>query len=461
MNKFKKYFDNDNYQNGLRVVIICALAVVLVVGVNLFSSVIPTKIANYDISTEKVFSISNETEAALKELDEPVQLLYVCEKGSEYKNTQVMLNLYADASDNITVEQVDPAFDPQTIIKYTGDVSLDNNSVIVASKDKKQIVYYSDYYTAGVFVLEDYLNSAIDYVTSDELRVVYTLQGHNEMPIHTSTSAYMGLDGFELKELTLMDEGKVPDDCRVLIINGINQDITSKEADLIIDYLKKGGSLLLTTDYTKSLMKNLDKVTQYFEATTGDGLIMESDQNRFLDDNQAYVVPSLYTGTSMLADGVSYMMLPNLKPIVVDEDNLDPSIKFTKVLEASEKAYAVFTNIFTGQAESNPGPFTVGAIFEKGEDGGEGKMIWVSSRHLANIDVSEEVGGGNITFFLNSICYLGEDDPVASIHGKKISTQFLEFTDAQLKMWEIIIPAVIPALALIIGVIVVIRRKRR
>ena len=40
MNKFKRYFDNDNYQNGLRVVIICALAVVLVVGVNLFAGVI-------------------------------------------------------------------------------------------------------------------------------------------------------------------------------------------------------------------------------------------------------------------------------------------------------------------------------------------------------------------------------------------------------------------------------------
>ena len=461
MNKFKRYFDNDNYQNGLRVVIICALAVVLVVGVNLFAGVIPTKIANFDISTEKVFSISNETEAGLKELGEPVQLIYVCEKGEENKNTQVMLNLYADASDNITVEQIDPAFDPQTIIKYTGDVSLENNSIIVVSGDKKQIVYYADYYTSGVFVLEDYLNSAIDYVTSDELRVVYDLQGHNEMSVDSGTEAYMGLDGFELRHLTLMDEGKVPDDCRVLIINGINQDITAKEAELIIDYLKKGGKLLLTTDYTKSLMKNLDTVTQYFEATTGDGLIMESDSNRYMDENQAYVVPSLYTGSNMLADGVSYMMLPNLKPIVVDEDNLDPSIKFTKVLEASEKAYAVYTNIFTGKAETLPGPFTVGAIFEKGENGNEGRMVWVTSRYLGNVEVSEEVGGGNITFFLNSICYLGEDDPVASIHGKKISTQFLDLTDNQLKMWEIIIPGIVPAIALIIGVIVVIRRKRR
>ena len=163
----------------------------------------------------------------------------------------------------------------------------------------------------------------------------------------------------------------------------------------------------------------------------------------------------------MLADGVSYMMLPNLKPISVNEDELDPSVKFTKVLEASENSYAVYTNIFTGQAETVQGPFTVGAIFEKGEDGSEGSMVWVSSRYVGNLEVSEEVGVGNITFFLNSICYLGEDEPVASIHGKKISTQFLEFTDDQLRMWEIIIPALIPALALIIGVIVVIRRKRR
>ena len=140
MNKFKKYFDNDNYQNGLRAVIICCLAVILVVGINLFAGVLPTKIAYYDISTEKVHSISKETEEALGALEEPVEMLYVCESGEEYKNTQIMLNLFADASDNITVRQVDPAFDPQTIIKYTGEVSLDNNTVIVTSGDKKQIV---------------------------------------------------------------------------------------------------------------------------------------------------------------------------------------------------------------------------------------------------------------------------------------------------------------------------------
>jgi hypothetical protein len=88
-------------------------------------------------------------------------------------------------------------------------------------------------------------------------------------------------------------------------------------------------------------------------------------------------------------------------------------------------------------------------------------MIWISSGFVSNTAMSEAAGGGNITFFLNSIGYLGKSEPVASIHGKTISTQFLDLTTSQVKMWEIIIPIVIPAAALIIGLIVVIRRKRR
>ena len=48
-NKFKQYFDNDHYQNGLRVVIICALAVILAAGVNLLSGLLPTSVANIDL----------------------------------------------------------------------------------------------------------------------------------------------------------------------------------------------------------------------------------------------------------------------------------------------------------------------------------------------------------------------------------------------------------------------------
>ena len=461
MNKFKKNFDNDNYQNGLRVVLICVLAVTLVVSINLFSGLLPTKIANIDVSTGHVFSISSETEASLKEVTKPVELIYVCEEGEENQNSQIMLNLYADASENITATQIDPAYDPQTIMKYTGEAVLDNNSVIVTSGDKQQIVYYNDYYSGGSFVLEDYLNSAIKYVTSDELYVAYFTKGHDELELDASTISYLGLDGFDYKEIALMDEGSIPSDCKVLVINGLRNDLTAKEADIVISYLKNGGSLVMTADYTKSSLTNLEKVMEYFSTSFENGIIMESDSNRYANDNPAYVVPFLYTDNKILSDGVNYMLLPNLRPIKADEDSLDPSVKFTKLLEASENSYSVYTNVFTGKGETIKGPFTVGALFEKGDNGSEGRMILVGSRFLASTGISEAAGGGNITFFLNSISYLGKNEPVASIHGKTISTQFLDLTTSQVKMWEIIIPGVVPALALIIGIIVVLRRKRR
>ena len=458
MSRFKKYFDNDNYQNGLRTVLILVLAVVLVVSINMFAGLIPTKIANIDVSSGHVFSISSETEQTLRAIDKPVELIYVCEAGEENQNAQIMLNLYADATDKVTARQVDPGLEPQEVIKYTGETTLDNNSVIVTSGDKQQIIYYKDYYTSGSFVLEDYLNSAISYVTGEELFSACFTKGHDEAEIDSSTTSYLGLDGFDYREVSLAEEGGVPADCKVLVINGMREDLTTQEADMIIGYLEDGGSLVLTTDFTKSSMPNLAKILAYFGAKEGTGIILESDSNRYVSDNPAYIVPYLYTDSQVLSDGVNYMILPDLSPIEYDED---PAVTVTKLLEVSENAYSVYTNIFTGKGETLKGPFTVGALFEKGQKGSQGRMIWVSSRFLSNSDISSAAGGGNITFFLNSISYLGKSEPVPSIHGKSIYSQFLSLTSAQVKMWEIIIPVIVPALALIAGVIVMIRRKRR
>lgn len=457
--KFKQYFDNDHYQNGLRVVIICALAVILVAGVNLLSGLLPTSVANIDLTAEKFFSVSDETREQMAAVEQPVTVYYVCEAGEEYHNTEVMLNLYSDASSQITIEKVDPAFNPGFLIQYTGDAKLTNNSLIVVSGNRRQIINYSDYYTSGVFVLEDYLNSAVEYVTSDELKVVYSLTGHDEEKLHTSTIAYMGLDGFSCEELNLIDAGAVPADAKAVIINGIRNDITSKEAELLVGYLKRGGSILLVTDYTTSVLDNLAKVTEYFGASTGAGLIMEADSARYTDENPAYIFPNIYTEEYTITNGINYMLLPNMKPIVVEE-NLDVSIEATPLLGTSESSVAVHNNIFTGETVTAEGPFTVAASFEK-NDGEEGSMIWVASKYVSDVSVSEAVGGGNITFFLNSVCWLGEDEPVESIHGKKISTQYLVIPQNHLNIWMILIIGVIPAAVLLLGALVCIRRKRR
>ncbi len=459
MNKFKKYFDNDNYQTGLRSVIICTLAVVLVIGINMLLGLVPTKIANIDVSTEKVYSISQETEDMIGELEKDVDIYYVCEEGSEYHNTEVVLNLYADAGKHLNIEKIDPAMQPTFVAQYAQGATLEDNSLIIVCGEKRQIIQYSDYYTSNTFVLEDVLNSAIGYVTNDNLMVAYALSGHDEQTIHSSTESYMGLDGFELRELNLLDEGSVPSDASLVIINGIKKDITHTEATSLVDYLKKGGKLLLVTDYTTSSMNNLECVTSYFGAALGEGLIMEGDSSRYADDNPAYIYPTIYDGDYTITKGINYLLLPNLKPITINEEMDD--VEVDVLLETSESSYSMVSNIFTNETLTTEGPFAVGATFTKGEDGQDGKMIWITSKYVSDVTVSESAGGGNITFFLNSICWLGNDQDVASVHSKKISTQYLTIRDDQVATWRIVLIVLIPALALLAGVFVCIRRKRR
>lgn len=459
MKKLKNFFDNDNYMMGLRTVIICTLAVILAVGINLLSGMIPTSIGNIDVSTEKVYSISEDTEKMLKDIKKDITIYYVCEKGKEYHNTEVLLNLYAEAGENLLVYKVDPAIEVELVSQYTQGDKLESNSLIVVAGDRRQIIKYSDYYSGGTFVLEDVLNSAVSYVASEQLLVAYTLTGHDEQKIHASTEAYLGMDGFDLKALNLIENNGIPKDASLIIINGIKEDITEKEAKCLLEFVKAGGKLLLITDYTTSTLKNLEQITSYFGASLGKGLIMETDSSRYTEDNPAYIFPTIYEGDYTITRGINYLLLPNLKPIIINED--EENVKTETLLETSATSCAVVSNIFNNETTTTDGPFTVGATFEKGINGENGKMIWVTSKYVSDVTVSEGVGGGNITFFLNSICWLGKNQEEISVHAKKISAQYLTISDKQMTVWRTVLIVVIPVLVLIIGFIVCIKRRKR
>lgn len=455
-------FNNENYGNGLRCVIICALAVLLVVGVNLLSTALPTAASHIDVSTQKIHSISDDTKALVAGLEEDIRVLYVCEEGEEDTNTTLVLNLYADQSEHLTVEQVDPAFNPALIEQYTGKVSIDNNTVIVLSEDRQQVLDYGDYFKGNIFVLEDYMNSALEFVTSDILDKIYTLSGHGETALSKGVTAYMGLDGFETEDLRLLETKAVPEDAMAVLIYAPTRDLTETEADILTDYLADGGKLLLVTGYTENSMPNLETVTDYFAASLEKGMIMESDQNRMAEGNSSFILPYvMLEGNKVLTDGVEYVMMPNSKGIVLPKKQRD-TVKTSVIMQTAETAGSIYTNIFTGQQDVIEGPFNLAVSFEEeNEDGSQTRMLWFSSAYIADENISNYVGGGNITMFLNAVSWVAEDEPVSSIHGKTISTQFLTLSDSVVDIWKIVMIGAVPLAVLLVGVIVYIRRKRR
>ena len=85
---------------------VIVLAVIVVI--NLIVAQIPTSKTQIDLSTQKMYSITDETKTALKDLDQDVTLYYIVQKGSEDDTIEKLLEHYDELSDHIKVETKRP-----------------------------------------------------------------------------------------------------------------------------------------------------------------------------------------------------------------------------------------------------------------------------------------------------------------------------------------------------------------
>ena len=134
----KKHLKQGSYSSIMTVIV---LAVIVVI--NLIVAQIPTSKTQIDLSTQKMYSITDETKTALKDLDQDVTLYYIVQKGSEDDTIEKLLEHYDELSDHIKVETKDPDLYPKFTSQYT-DQTVAANSVIVVCGDKSKVVSNSD-----------------------------------------------------------------------------------------------------------------------------------------------------------------------------------------------------------------------------------------------------------------------------------------------------------------------------
>ena len=119
----KKHLKQGSYSSIMTVIV---LAVIVVI--SLIVAQIPTSKTQIDLSTQKMYSITDETKTALKDLDQDVTLYYIVQKGSEDDTIEKLLEHYDELSDHIKVETKDPDLYPKFTSQYTDQTVAANSS---------------------------------------------------------------------------------------------------------------------------------------------------------------------------------------------------------------------------------------------------------------------------------------------------------------------------------------------
>ncbi len=473
----KKIMQKGSYSVGITVVVIAVIVVI-----NLIVSEIPSQYTEFDMSTQKLYTLTDDTKDYIKTLDKDITIYYIVQSGQEDDNIQKILERYDDYSDKITVKQKDPVVNPNFTSKYT-DSTVNDNSVIVVCGDRSKVVNYSDMYETSVdystystqttgFDAEGQITSALEYVTSENLPKLYTLEGHGEAEISDSFTSAINKENIDVETLNLVTEESVPDDADCLMILSPTSDISSEEAEKITNYLEAGGNAVIYTDYNQDTFTNLESVLQNYGMETGTGVIMEGDTNHYAAQTPYYIIPNVESGsdiTSSLSEDGTYLLMPAAQSIQETEEVRD-TVTLTPLLTTTDSSYTKVDaqNMETYEKEDGDidGPFNVGMLATEESGDETTNLVYFTSSSLLNDQVDELISGGDTKLLTSTLSYLCKSDDdenttSISIAAKSTQTQTLSLTAFDAYFWMVVTIFIIPAACLIIGLVIWLRRRKR
>ena len=469
----KKSLKNGSYSMGITAIVIAVLVVI-----NLIVGQIPEKYTQVDVSTQKLYTISDTTVKYLKDMNTDVTIYHIVQSGKEDSVLEKMLTRYEEESKHIKVEKKDPVLYPNFTSQYTSDDVADNSLIVVAG-EKSKVISYSDLYetemdyttyqtnTTG-FDGEGQIDSAISYVTSENLPVIYTLEGHEELELNSSLTDSLQKANYDVQSLNLLTQDAVREDIGCLRIAAPQKDLSEEEAQKIITYMEAGGKVMIFTEDTGTDMPNLKSVLENYGVTTGDGVIMEGDTGHYIMQRPYYIVPTIDSSdiTSDIKSNNRYVLAPISQPVKTLSDYRD-TLQISSLLSTSDKAYIKtdVQNMTTYEKEDSDeeGSFQVGvSVTEQVDDDNTTQLVCFGCASLLDEATDQQVSGGNTDLVLAALGWMCENDaPIIDVTSKSLTMSYLTVPQFDAAYWSIIVCGVIPVVFLLIGTVIWFKRRKQ
>lgn len=461
-------------------VLACLIVLAICVAVNILMSKLPENAVNLDLSSNKVYSLSEESRDLVRDLPEDVTIYWLVQNGKEDVPVEKLLARYEAAGKKLTVKRIDPDVYPNFAEQYSVSGTVYNNSLVVECGNASRYIPYQDMYSSSssnssnmTFAGESEITGALRYVTSSEHPVIYNLTGHGEAVLEGTFRSSVEGQNFTVTNLSLLSEGAVPEGGAFLMINTPSTDISSEEKEMILTYLKNGGKLLLVTDVAQdgSEFTNINEVMSYYGVTSRSGIVLEQNTANYASNMPYFLLPDLDAGHAVsapLASGGYRVLLPIAQGLTVGEAPRD-TVSVTSLMTTSDSAFSKtsWLELTTYEKEEGDvdGPFALAVAVTEPVENGETDIVWISSGAILDETVNEQVSGGNQDFFLNSIAWLYSTEdgegPSTTIHAKAFDYGYLTMSSATGSVLAILMIFVIPLGIILTGVVVRSRRKRR
>jgi len=417
----------------------------------------------WDLTEDKVNTLSEETLEVLRSLPEPVEALAFFTQRLSTESARRTLESYQfNGEDKFSYRFIDPEAEPA--LAQQAQISRDGTIVLRRGSRQEQVE----------FVNERDITAALIRLLSDEVRAVYFLTGHGERSIDsadegslTQAKDILESKSYKVETINLIAANTIPEDARVIVIAGPMQPVSSEEVQLLDGYLKNGGALIvmqepaLVTDFGDLS----DPLAEYLEQNYG--ISLGNDVVIDLSSNQPYV--AVVSGYASHAITEKLPGIVSLLPSARSVTNTNPVEGFTatELAFTSDNAWAE-TDLEGIQNQSqeiapDEGTEKVGnvplAVIGEGANNNERIAVFGDS-DFANDSYFTVYG--NADLFINTIDWAAEQENLINLTPRETTSRVLvppqRYTIGLILFGSVFF---LPGVVLFAGILVWFQKRRR
>lgn len=421
-----------------------------------------------DLTKGKRHTLSDQTIKILKDLKQEARFT-VFVKTAERDSVKGTIDNFAYyASKNLKVEYVDPDRDPTRA--KAANVKKYGTVIIQAGKRDTRVEE----------VTEEKLANALLKVLKDKVVTVCFMSGHGEKtPDVEDAESYSQIkkefasQNYESKTFNLLEEGKIPEACTVLLVLGPSKAFFDKEISLLSEWLDNGGRAVFAIDPNLKngvdTSKEIAGLLEKWWIRIDHNLVLDPT-SRLLGVNASVPIVGMYNKENPITREFQLTTLFPLASGVDIKPGQPTSLKTWWLAKSTPKAWAKtnFKEIATGMVKIDEkkdvaGPHSLMVAVEGGRDPSKKparptRIIALGSSGVgANRWASH---GANIDLFLNSVSWLADDENLISIRPKEEEAEVPSLSQTESNYIQLVTMIMVPGGMLLLGALVWFRRRK-
>ena len=450
---------------------ITALLVIAIVGViNFLGHRYPQKL---DLTKNKMHTLSDQTVKTVKSLKEPVKAVFFA-KMQGREQYRPLLDNYKALNPKFEVEYVDPDKEP-TRAKQVGIKKYGTLQLLLGTRDSKVEE-----------PTEEKLTNALIKLTQEKTPTLCAITGHGEKSFssaeadgYDSVKKGLASQSYEIKDLNLAQESKIPDTCNGIVIAGPQKAFFPAEVKQIREYLGNGGRAIVALDLNLGkgpggataggdYAPEILAILADWNIKVGNAMIVDPLSKMMGVDAAVPLLTTYNKENAITRDFQAQCFFPFARPVEA-AGNAATGITPVWLAKTTPKSWAVtdMKALASGQVQFNEGhdragPLTAAiAVDGKLKDSKASRntrLVVFGTSHFASNNYSRF--GGNLDLFLNSASWIMEDESLISIRAKENEAGKVELSQKQGTVIFLVTVVVIPLLIAVAGIVIWVLRKR-